>query len=228
MAGMEENLSASEPMSIIGGPAASEDWSGFPEWAVRARIILGEQKPEADRPVSADDRRTSILRSREIPEWRRPPARTPVADLGDEHWTTLYRRDDLELRVGPLRRFEHGLAVGLSALQPDAVYRGGAQDTLNLSFRIRPDLPHRIRLLAYTEVGGELLTNSAHPGEFLSSADDLWLVGGNSGRGITERGVESRAEYFVSPHPAGNSLTLFASYPEFGIPTSGVHLALQV
>ncbi len=167
-----------------------------------------------------------MLRSREVPDWRRPPEPTTVDDMKDEHWTTLYRRADLELRVGPFRRFEHGLLFRISAVQPNAAYPGDTRDALNLSFRIRPDLPHRIRLLAYTEVGGDLMTNTAHPGEFPSSADNLWIVGGTSGRGIADHGVETRAEYFVSPYP-GTSMTLFASYPEFGIPTSGVHLALH-
>ena len=227
MARMDRDFSTAGPLSFTSIPAAGEDWTGLSAWAVRARIILGEQEPDADQQVSADDRRTLMLRSREVPDWRRPPERTPVDDISDEHWTTLYRRADLELRIGPFRRFEHGLLFRISVVQPDAEYPGEARDALNLSFRIRPDLPHRIRLLAYTDVGGELVTNTAHPGEFPSSADNLWLVGGSSGRGIADHGVETRAEYFVSPYPAGNSMTLFASYPEFGIPTSGVHLALH-
>lgn len=226
MARMSEDFPTAGPMSVTCSPAAAEDWTGYPEWAIRARTILGEHEPDADQHVSADDRRALMLRSREVPDWRRPPERTPVDDISDEHWATLYRRADLELRVGPFRRFEHGLLFRISAVQPDAAYRGDPQDALNLSFRIRPDLPHRIRLLAYADVGGDLMTNTAHPGEFPSFADNLWIVGGTSGRGIADQGVEARAEYFVSPYP-GTSLTLFASYPEFGIPASGVHLVLN-
>lgn len=218
----------SEPLPIVAVPLAGtpSDWLEHTAWADHALNILGQNEVGNMQDLSVGDRRALLIRSRSIPDWRRPPERTAV-DVADADWeATFYQRAELELRVGLFRRFDHGLLFRISALEPEgAAPRRGARIP-NLGFRIRPDLPHRIRLLAYTDAGGDLLTNTAHPGEFPDDPETPWLVGGSSGSGLAARGFESRAEYFISSRQPINSLTLFASYPEFDIPASGVDVTI--
>jgi hypothetical protein len=209
----------------------SEFWSDHGEWGARALAILGEPVPDpalAERIASEaqlplEDRRALLIRSRDLPDWRRPPPQDESSfDTGDPE-VPIYQRTGLDLGVGNFYRYEHGIRFRIDALQPDP--GGGVvtgDDAMNLSFRIRPDLPHRIRLLAFTEPGGTLLTNTAHFGSYPDDADTLWLAGGGSGGGRRNSGRSAWGEYFIMPHPPGATLTLIASYPEFDIPPSGV------
>ncbi|WP_043824763.1 hypothetical protein [Rhodococcus opacus] len=209
---------------------ASDMWSDHGEWGARALAILGEPVPDpalAERiaretQLPLEDRRALLIRSRDLPDWRRPPPQDESSFDTDDPEVRIYQRAGLDLGVGNFRRYVHGIRFRIEALAPDSGGIVTGADVMNLSFRIRPDLPHRIRLLAFTEPGGTLLTNTAHFGSYPDDADTLWLAGGGSGVRHRRGGISAWGEYFITPHPPAATMTLIASYPEFGIPPSGV------
>lgn len=210
-------------------------WQEHPQWADRAQKILelrgdGFGVGSGDGRADIEDRRALMIRSRDVPDWRCPPVQMSDPIDNPDEPLPLFDRDDLTIGIGQFRRYPNGLGFRLSATEPDRDAGGDIQsgpEAPNLGFRIRPDLPHRIRLLAYEEPGDTLATNTAHPGNFPDNDRDLWLIGGSGGRGrmFAHNTIGSWSNYFLSPYPRGRTLTVLIAYPELGVPPSGITLA---
>jgi hypothetical protein len=222
------------PISAVPLSGAPGSWFEQGEWGARALDILGE--PVSDRALAEqfasekqlplEDRRALLIRSRDLPDWRRPPKPDETSIATDDHQVTIYQREGLDLGVGNFRVYDRGILFRIEALEPDPLGEvpTGA-DVMNFSYRIiPPSQPHRLRLLVYTEPGGTLLTNTAHFGAFPDDPNTLWLAGGISGGGRRNPGMATWGEYFLSPRPTSASLTVILSYPEFDIPPSGAVL----
>lgn len=225
-----------EQTSISAAPLSGAPGSWFErgEWGSRALDILGE--PVSDRVLAEqfasekqlplEDRRALLMRSRDLPDWRRPPKPDETSIATDDHRVTIYQREGLDLGVGNFRVYDRGILFRIEALEPDPIGEvATGANVMNFSYRIiPPSQPHRLRLLVYTEHRGTLLTNTAHFGSFPDDPNTLWLAGGISGGGRRNPGMATWGEYFLSPRPTSASLTVIVSYPEFDIPSSGAVL----
>ncbi|MFD6062988.1 hypothetical protein [Rhodococcus wratislaviensis] len=219
------------PISAVPLAGTPDSWFEHGEWGARALDILGEPIPDralaeqfaSEKQLPLEDRRALLIRSRDLPDWRRPPKPDEKPTATDDHQVTIYQRDGLDLGVGNFRLYDRGIQFRIEALEPDP---GGHvrpdAEVMNFSYRLRPDQPHRLRFLAYTEPGGTLLTNTAHFGSFPDSPETLWLAGGISGTGGRGPELATWGEYFLTPRPTNATLTVILSYPEFDIPPSGV------
>ncbi|MFD9669624.1 hypothetical protein ACFWAY_50135 [Rhodococcus sp. NPDC059968] len=213
-----------EQTSISAVPLAGapDSWIEHGEWGSRALDILGDPIPDralaeqfaSEKQLPLEDRRALLIRSRDLPDWRRPPKPDENPTATDDHQVTIYQRDGSTSVSETSASTTEGILFGIEALEPDP---GGhvrlAAEVMNFSYRIHSGQPHRLRLLAYTEPGGTLLTNTAHFGSFPDDPETLWLAGGISGGGRRDPAMATWGEYFLSSRPTSATLTVILSYP---------------
>ncbi|MDG3013136.1 hypothetical protein [Speluncibacter jeojiensis] len=154
--------------------------------------------------------------------------RIDFAYAGDDpEWESYVERSQIALAVLEGDAAEAiGVAFTLVAkenLPGDGNWMAGP---LNLGRRIRPDLPHRARVVV--DVGGQVLSNVFPVDAFPADPRRPWLSGGSDFRRRCGDSVESGAHYFLTPHPGHQKVLIAVAYPECGMEMASIEIAPDI
>lgn len=206
--------------AYVGGPSA--EWTELVERSARVRTLAGEPD-EGDDNIVAEAKPRPAGPPRQLPQFRAVPNQdTPVLAAPD----LLVRFDTtarLDVQFTGVRVYESGVAFRLIAIDRSQQELADDGRHPNLGSRIKPNQPHRVKLVVDLP-GGTLLSNSTKPTDFPDDPTLPWLAGGTSYSRRIEQGIESGAEYFVSPVPSAGSMVVTVAYPEFGVEMTHVSI----
>ncbi|KAA0024667.1 hypothetical protein [Antrihabitans cavernicola] len=199
--------------AYVGEPSA--------EWSEILRISA-----EVKELLTAPDAR-SAPRRREVPECRVIPSQDAVPLLEPELNLPFETDSHLAIRLTTLRVYASGVTFELVATDNTQHGLESPQAIPNLSFRIKPTQPHRIRLVLDLP-DRTLLTNRSSQMDFPDEPRSPWLAGGSSYARRTSTGVEVGATYFLSPVPPVGTMYVSILYPEFDVERTNVEIDTSV
>lgn len=210
------------------------EWNAHLKWSARIQRYAGDDVPDPEMRATLDsedrERQTQRPIGRRIPlAARKHPDQQEPALFEPDISIRFKTKQGIDLRLGRFRVFATGVSFQLIARTPDPCPDQNlptGPGTMNLSSRIRPGQPHRVRLIVsvaprrgqYGFYGGAILSNTSSPYDFPENQNAPWLAGGSDRRGrVDNEEIELAASYFLSPVPTKGQLVFTIAYPEFGI-----------